>query len=338
VHAVILAGGRGTRLRPLTDVRPKPLIPFMGAPFAVGLLHRLRDAGIDRATFLVGAAAAPWHGLIARGEALGVTVTLMTEETPLDTAGACRRLLSQTRDRGPVLVCNGDILTDLDYAALVARHEAAGADATIHLQRVEDTASFGVVVCDAAGRVERFVEKPPPGTLAADTVNAGTYVLSPDVFEEFPGDGPLSFERTVFPGLVAAGRDVLGVPADVYWQDLGTRARYLDGHRAVLGGRCAWPLAPGLQRVTGTLIAVHESARVCTSAVLGPMAVVGARCVIGPAARIVDSVLHEAVHLGSGVCMNGAIRGSGVQIAARAVLEQGAILRDRSVVVRAYGR
>ncbi|MGH8905534.1 MAG: sugar phosphate nucleotidyltransferase [Egibacteraceae bacterium] len=337
-HAVILVGGRGTRLRPLTDIRPKALLPFMGAPFAVGLLRRLLQAGIDRATFLVGADAAPWRDLARQGGELGVAVAVETEETPLDTAGALRRLLGRASDRDPVLVCNGDILTDVDYAALLKRHEAAGAAATIHLERIDDTSSFGVVACDAEGRVERFVEKPPPGTLDADTVNAGTYVLEPDALAGFPGDGPLSFERTVFPGLVASGRGVIGVSAGAYWQDLGTPSRYLDGHRAVLEGRCAWPAAPGLRAIDGTLIAVHESARVSSSAVLGPMAVVGAGCVIGPGVRIIDSVLHDRVNVGGGAHMNGAILGAGVQIAARAVLEQGAILRDRSVVVRAYGR
>lgn len=265
-------------------------------------------------------------------------MSIETEEVPLDTAGACRRFLSGTSGTGPVLVCNGDILTDLDYAALVGLHEEAKAVATIHLVPVADTTSFGVVVCDPGGRVARFVEKPPPGTVAANTINAGTYVLERDALAAFPGDGPLSFERTVFPGLVQEGGLVLGVAAGAYWQDLGTPRRYLDGHRAVLEGRCAWPVDPGLRVDPETLVAVHESARVSASATLGPMAVLGAGCVIGPAARIVDSVLHDSVNVGGGAHINGCILGRGVQIAARAVLAAGAVLRDRSVVTRTYGR
>ncbi|MGH8929811.1 MAG: sugar phosphate nucleotidyltransferase [Egibacteraceae bacterium] len=341
MDAVILAGGRGTRLRPLTDTRPKPLIPFMAEPFVIGLLRQLVQAGVDQATILVGSDASAWQPLVKAGASLGAQVRIQTERTPLDTAGACRQLfnsMSGTGRTGPVLVCNGDILTDLDYAALVRQHREAKAVATIHLVPVPDTSSFGVAVCDAEDRVTRFVEKPPPGTLAANTINGGTYVLDPSVFSEFPGDGPLSFERAVFPGLVDAGELVLGVEARGYWQDLGTPRRYLDGHRAVLEGRCAWPLTPGLRIFEATLVAIHESARVSSSATLGPMAVVGAGCMIGPGARIVDSVLHDRVNVGGGACISGGILGERVQIAARAVLVPGAVLRDHSVVTRVYGR
>jgi len=328
MRAVVLAGGRGTRLRPLTDTRPKPLVPFMGAPFAHGLLRGLAAAGVTRATFLVGADAAPFDPLVHAGPDLGVEVGVVTEAAPLDTAGAARRLLREdgAADGDPVLVCNGDILTDLDHAGLVSRHRAAGAVATIALTRVDDTSSFGVVVCDAVGRVERFVEKPPSGTLAADTVNAGTYVLAARAFDPFPEDGPLSFERAVFPGLVEAGAVVLGVAYDAYWQDLGTPERYLAGHRAVLQGRCRWPAAPGLVP-RGGLVAVHDSASVDPSAVLDA-AVVGARCVIGPRVRLVDAVLHDDVVVGEGAHVRGAILGPGVRVAAGARVEPGTVAAD----------
>jgi NDP-sugar pyrophosphorylase family protein len=338
VHAVILVGGQGTRLRPLTDVRPKALIPFMGAPYAAGLLRRLRDAGVTEATFLVGRSAEPWEPVSALASELGIRAAVETEETPLDTAGACRRLFQRGELVDPVLVCNGDVLTDVDYAAIVKRHRDAGATATLHLVRIEDTSAFGVVVCDGDGRVERFVEKPAPDTLAADTINAGTYVLEPDAFDGFPGDGPLSFERVVFPGLVEAGATVLGVAAGGYWQDLGTPARYLEGHRAVLEGRCDWPRAPGLQQIEGTTVAVHDTAKVSSAALLGPMAVVGAGCVIGPGAQVINTVLHDDVHVGGGAFVSGSILGPLVLIAARAVLSPGTVLRDHTVVTRVYGR
>ncbi|MEX2619007.1 MAG: NDP-sugar synthase [Egibacteraceae bacterium] len=325
MHAVILAGGKGTRLRPLTDTRPKPLLPFMGEPFAVGLLRRLAEVGCDRATFLVGADATPWRGL----EADGVDVTVVTEETPLDTAGAARRLLGAGAD-GPVLVCNGDILTDLDFAELLAAHEQADAAATLALTRVGDTTSFGVVVCDDDGVVRDFVEKPAPGTVDADTVNAGTYVLAPDVFAGFPGDGPLSFERAVFPGLLDAGARLLGVVSDAHWQDLGTPERYLAGHRAVLEGRCAWPLGAGLrlQGATG----VHSSAQVDPTADVGPGVVVGPDCTVGPGARLADAVLHAGVAVGAEVQVRGAIVGPGARIGATAVVGPDVVLADGQVV------
>lgn len=330
MDAVILAGGKGTRLRPLTDTRPKPLVPFMSDPFAVGLLRRLAAAGAERATFLVGQDAGPFAALVPAGEALGLEIALVTEPEPLDTAGAVRTLL-RAGVPGPVLVCNGDVLCDLDYAGLFDTHVAAGACATLALTRVPDTSSFGVVVCDEAGRVQRFVEKPAPGTLDADTVNAGTYVLDSDVFDRFPGAGPLSFERTVFPGLVAAGELVLGVCDDGYWQDLGTPARYLQAHRAVLDGTCEWPLPPALRRA-GHLAAVHDGAVVDASADLGVGVVVGADCDIGAGARLADAVLHRGVIVGAEAQLRGVVLGEGVRVGHGAVLGPDTVLADGAVV------
>lgn len=329
MHAVVLAGGQGTRLRPLTDARPKPLVSFMGEPFAVGLLRRLAGAGCTRVWFLVGADAAAFTAVAAAGRDLGIDVAVHAEDRPLDTAGAARRLLRAVDE--PVLVCNGDVLTDLDYADLARRHAIAGATATLALARVAEPSSFGLVVCDPDGRVRRFVEKPPMGTVDADTVNAGTYVLAPDVFGSFAGDGPLSFERTVFPGLLAAGRVVLGVVSNAYWQDLGTPARYLDGHRAVLEGRCAWPGSRSLER-SGDLVAVDATATVDPSAQLGPVVVVGAGCRIDAGATVAESVLHDGVRVGPAARVHGAILAPGVRVGAEATVAPGAVLGDDAVV------
>lgn len=326
MDAVILAGGRGTRLRPLTDTLPKPLLPFMGEPYAAGLLRRLESVGVRRATFLVGRDAAPWAPLHALGEAVGVAVDVATEERPLDTAGAARRLFTGADRRdGPVLVCNGDILTDLDFGALLAAHRDAEATATIALTRVEDTRAFGVVVCDGSGRVTRFVEKPEPGTVPDDTVNAGTYVLGPAAFDAFAGDGRLSFEREVFPGLVEGGATVLGYPSGAHWADLGTPERYLAGHRAVLDGRCAWPTAPGMGPVVA-LATVHRTARIAASAQIGPGSVVGEDCRIDAGAALTDAVLHPGVVVGEGAVVRGSILGAGVVVAAGAEVGPEAVL------------
>src|SRR5690606_39212317 len=161
-----------------------------GDPYAHGLLRRLAAVGVDRVTFLVGDSAAPFDPLLKAEADLGVAIDIATEENPLDTAGAVRRAI-ECAD-APVSVCYGDVLTDLYLAALLAAHRDGGAVATLALTHVEDTSAFGVVVTDADGAVREFVEKPMPGTVAADTVNAGTYVLDPAAFRHFPGDGPLS--------------------------------------------------------------------------------------------------------------------------------------------------
>lgn len=327
MRAVILAGGRGTRLRPLTDTRPKPLVPFMGAPYAGGLLQRLKAVGVDEAVFLVGQEREPFLALTRLDP--DVDVRIVTEEKPLDTGGAARRLFLTERMDGPTLVCNGDILTDIDYDELLTAHRSAGATATLALTRVDDTSAFGVIVTDDDGVVQTFIEKPEPGTTSADTINAGTYVLAPDAFDGFPGDGPLSFERTVFPGLLDAGRKLLGVASPAHWADLGTPRRYLDGHRAVVDGRCAWPTP--LERRPHA-VAVHATAQVAAGAVLGPHAVVGARAVVGDGARITDSVLLDGAEVGARATVTGAVLGFAARVEAGATATPGTVLGDGAVL------
>jgi NDP-sugar pyrophosphorylase family protein len=331
VHAIVLAGGKGTRLRPLTDTRPKPLVPFAGAPLAAGLLRRLEAAGCDRATFLVGAQAKPFAPLERLGSAMGMPVNVVSEPQPLDTAGACRDLLRAGEPESePALVCNGDILTDLDYAAVVARHTEVGATATLVLTRVADTSSFGVVECDRHGRVRRFIEKPPAGTVAADTINAGTYVLAPDAFEAFPSHGPLSFERAVFPGLLDAGARLEGYQSDSYWIDLGTPQRYLQGHRAVLTGRCAWPVDDAYVAV-GDGVLLHVDAAISTDAAVGPDVVVGPDSRVEAGAQVAGSVLFEAVVVGAGARVRSSVLAEGSRIRAGATVSDTVVAAGATV-------
>lgn len=328
MHALILAGGEGMRLRPLTAHRPKPLVEFMGRPFAQGLLRRLAGVGCHAATFLVGADPRPFAGLCDAARAAGVDVNVLAEGRPLDTAGAVRNLMSRGGTTGPVLVCNGDILTDLDYGALLRAHQRAGTAATVALTRVDDTSSYGAVVTDRRGRVLRFVEKPPRGATRVDTVNAGTYVLSPRAFDRFPGSGPLSFEREVFPLLVAAG----GLAASVspaYWLDIGTPQRYLAGHRAVLEGHCAWPTAEEIRPgPAGSASVVDDTAVVDPEAVLGPGAVVGAGCLIAAGATVRDAVLHTRVRVEVDAVVDGAVLAPDVVVGARALVGPGSVVAD----------
>ena len=329
-RAVVLAGGKGTRLRPLTESRPKPLVPFMGAPYAAGLLRRLAQAGCGRATFLVGPDAGPFAPIQDLGRAAGIRVDLVTEERPLDTAGAARRLLAGTGERS-VVVLNGDILSDVRYERLIEAHRRSRSVATLALMRVEDPSSYGVVVRDDAGRVRRFLEKPAPGTTAHRTVNAGAYVLDASAFDLLPGDGSLSFERDVFPALVDEGALVTGVIPHAYWQDLGTPERYRAGHRAVLERRCAWPWAPGLRRI-GPLAAVHRDAAVDRAASLAGPVVVGAGCAIEPGARIGDAVLFDEAAVEGSASVSQAILGRGARVRSGIRLDPGSVLADGAVV------
>lgn len=313
MRAVVLAGGGGTRLRPLTNRTPKPMVEFMGQPYTIGLLQRLAAVGVTRMDLLVGQQADQFSALVAAGCRLGVEVDILTEERPLDTAGAARRLLRGSGD-ADVIVCNGDVLTDIDYTDLVARHRAAGATATLALTRVDDTSSFGVIECTPGGRIVRFIEKPPPGTTTADTVNAGTYVLDATAFAPFPGDGPLSFERTVFPGLLDAGAVLHGASYDVHWQDLGTPQRFRDGHRAVLDGRCAWPVPPTIE-VRDDATAVHETATLADGVRLTAPTVVGAGALIGRDARCDGAIVQAGATVGVAATVTDSIVGPGAHVA-----------------------
>lgn len=325
MRAVVLAGGGGTRLRPLTNITPKPMLEFMGQPYVVGLLRRLADAGVTRMDLLVGQDTAAFAPLIAAGRALGVDVEVLTEERPLDTAGAARRLLRGSGHKG-VIVCNGDVLTDIDYVDLRKRHRDADAVATLALTRVDDTTSFGVVECAPDGRIERFIEKPPPGTTSADTVNAGTYVLDAAAFDPFPGDGPLSFERAVFPGLLAAGALLRGEAYDAHWQDLGTPERFRDGHSAVLDRRCEWPVPADVEiRVDAT--AVHHTATLADGVQIDSHSVIGAGVRVGRDARCRGAIVQAGATIGASATIVDSVVGPGARVA------DGAVVGPEEVVV-----
>ncbi len=352
--AMIVAGGRGTRLQPLTFTTPKPLLPFCGAPFLSGVIARLADAGIQRVFLVVGEDTAPFDVLRADGTAHGVEVEAVPEPEPLDTAGGVRSALD--RVEGAFLVLNGDVLTDVDIPAVIEAHQQASADATIVLTRVDDTSSFGVCVREQwnqdgeqGTRIVEFVEKPPPGTLPGqDAVNAGTYVIEPEALAAFP-EGRLSFERTVFPGILERGGHIEGVVWDGVWADLGTPDRYRVGTNLVLSGACRWPtvdavedrgggvrVAPGAEVADdATLdgpVLIQPGAVVESGAAVGPSTVVGAGARVGKGAVVSRSVLFDDVRIGAEVKVDGLLAGFGAQVDTGAALGRDVVLGDREVV------
>jgi mannose-1-phosphate guanylyltransferase len=329
--ALIVAGGRGTRLMPLTAEVPKPMLPFCGAPFLAGLARRLGDAGVQRIGLVVGADTGPFEPLIAMLAPHGLDVFLVPEPTPLDTAGGVRAAIADLDEA--VLVLNGDVLCDLDVAALVARHEEAGAAATISLTRVGDTSTFGVCVLDG-DRITAFVEKPAPGSLPGhDTVNAGAYVLAAGVLAGFAA-GPLSFEREVFPTLLGSGAVLAGAVHEGVWTDLGTPERFLAGQRMVLDGALRWPPLddlteavgmPGVRlgrdvyladdvRLDGPLV-LGDGTRVAAGAAVGPHVVVAERVVIGAGADVAGSLLCAQVSVGDGAIVLDSLVAAGAPVA-----------------------
>ena len=340
--AMIVAGGQGTRLRPLTLTTPKPLLPICGVPFLSGVIRNLAAIGVERVLLVVGRDPSPFMVLRDDAAAAGVTVEAVPEPEPLDTAGGVRAALE--RVRGTFLVLNGDILTGLDLPHLIAAHHSSGAAATLALTRVEDTSAFGVCVLDGQ-RIVDFVEKPEPGSLPGqDAVNAGTYVLEPDALARFPL-GRLSFEQQVFPALVADGALVQGIVSDAVWADLGTPRRFLDGQRTVLDGRIEWPVSTAIladadeardrrdievaasAEIRGP-VSLLPGVTIAAGAVLGPHVVIGSDSVVGEGTQIRDSLLLDGCVVGRDVEVDGSLLGHRVALGDRVRLRSDVVIGD----------
>lgn len=331
--AVVLVGGEGTRLRPLTLDEPKPVLPIGGVPFIALLLDRLAAAGVTKVVLSCGYLPERLRAGIGTPPA-GVEVEVVVEDEPLGTAGAIR-FAAAGRVDGPFLALNGDVLGDADFGALIAAHRAAGATASIGLTPVDDPTRFGVVVHDAQGNVERFVEKPPTADGLGPApwwVNAGTYVLEPSVLDLIPADRMVSIEREVFPALV--GQGLICVQSTGYWRDIGTLESFLTANADVIAGRVH-------TRLDGTAdaVLVDPSAQVDATAILTAPVQIGAGAVIGAGARLgPDVVIGAGAEVGPRAVLRSAVLLAGAQVAADAEVERSAIGRHALVGERACVR
>lgn len=339
----MLVGGEGRRLRPLTDTRPKPMMQLVDRPFVAHQIDLLRRHGIDDVIFSCGYRPDALRAHFGDGSATGVRLRYVVDPEPLGTAGAVKNA-EALLDGEPFLVLNGDILTDLDLGALAARHRETGAAGTIALTPVEDPSAFGLVRLFDDGRVEAFVEKPRADELRPGEpyrINAGTYLLAPEVLDRVPAGRACSIEREVFP-LLAADGVLHGFPSDAYWRDIGTHASYLAANHDVLtgalrtespaGGAYAGPGAaidPGAE-VDGRSC-VGAGAEVEAGAVLRG-AVVGAGSWIGPDAVLDGAIVGESVRVGRGARL-----GPGVVVGDGAVVADGDVVDPATPVPTAEG-
>ena len=328
--AVVLVGGEGTRLRPLTLDEPKPVLPIGGVPFISLLLDRLAAAGVSRTILSCGYLPDRLRGGIGAPPP-GMEVEVVVEDEPLGTAGAIR-FAAAGRVDGPFLALNGDVLGDADFAAQVAEHRDRGAVATIGLTPVDDPTRFGVVVHGADGAVERFVEKPPNADGLGPApwwVNAGSYVLDPSVLDLIPSDRMVSIEREVFPELV--GRGLFCTRSDGYWRDIGTLESFLTANADAIAGRVQTRLGGGDGHV-----AVDPSARIAEDAVLRGPVLVGAGAVIGEGATVgPDAVVGPGAEIADGAVVRASVLLADARVAAQAVVERSAIGRGALVGERA---
>ena len=343
MQAVILVGGEGTRLRPLTSQLPKPVLDVIDRPFLAHMLDWLSRHGVDRAIISCGFKADALIERLGTGVVHGVELTYVQEPEPRGTAGALKFAEEYLDER--FLMLNGDVLTDLDLSAQLAAHAATpGATGTLGLVPVADPSAFGLVRTAEDGTVVGFVEKPKPEEIDTDLISAGAYVLERSVLDLIPAGENVSIERAVFPLMV--GNGLYGFAhRSAYFMDLGTPERYLDGSRHILDGsiRTAWhdlcdadgSMIHAEAEVEGTVIApshVGPGAKVAAGAVVGPYAVLGAGVQLGAGSILTDAValpgaeIGERVRIERGVIGHDARVGDGASVSGDAIIGPGAEL------------
>jgi mannose-1-phosphate guanylyltransferase len=315
--AIILVGGEGTRLRPLTYTRPKPMLPVVGVSILERKLQHMASHGITEAVLSLGYKPDAFKQAFPTGEAAGVKLHYAIEPSPLDTAGA---ILFAATDVGwlgltePIVVVNGDVLTDLDLTAQLARHAATGAEATLALTQVEDPSAFGVVPTSADGRVIAFVEKPPRDEAPTDWINGGTYILNASVFDRIPAGRKVSIERETFPQIATEGR-LYAIQSPAYWLDAGTPALFLQANTD-------W-----LDRHHNGASVVGKNCSVAADAVI-VRSVIGDGATVGAGARLTDVVLLPGVSVGAGAVIKHCLIGSDVTVGDRAEIVEMTVLGD----------
>jgi mannose-1-phosphate guanylyltransferase/phosphomannomutase len=317
-----MAGGEGTRLRPLTSNQPKPMVPIVGMPCMEHILELLRGHGFCEVVVTLAFMPQAIRSYFGDGESLGLEIDYSVEEQPLGTAGSVR--LASDRLEETVLVISGDALCDVDLSHLVAEHRRRGAAVTIGLKSVDNPLEFGIVVTDEDGRVERFLEKPSWGQVFSDTINTGIYVLEPEVLQHVPKGRPFDFSKELFPLLLEMGRSIHGVVLDGYWQDIGTLDQYRQANYDALDERVRLAI-PGVRLLgnvwVGDGVDVEDAERIEGPAFIGancriaPEAAVGAYTVLSrgvtlrPHARVARSIIDAGTHVGRATIVEGAILG-----------------------------
>jgi mannose-1-phosphate guanylyltransferase len=345
MKAVVLVGGEGTRLRPLTLSTPKQMLPIVGKPMIERVLAHLASHGVDEAILSLGYLPDAFKVAYPQGLASGVQLTYAVEPEPLDTAGAVRFAATYAGLNETFVVVNGDVLTDLDLTSLVAFHRERGAEGTIALHPVLDPSAFGVVPTDSDGRVTAFVEKPPRDEAPTNEINAGTYVFEASVLDRIPSTGRVSIERETFPAMVRSG--VLYARSDDgYWLDTGTPAAYLQANQDLVSGQRKGVPTPGLDdRGNGVFL---EGVSTIDGQVVGPSvifpgciiaagarverSVLGAGSVIEAGAIVTDSVLMEGSHVAADAKVAGSVMGSHATVGQRADVRPVSVLGMRAMV------
>ena len=345
MKAVVMAGGEGTRLRPLTSNQPKPMVPIVGKPCMEHIIDLLRRHDMTEVVVTVAFMPQAIRSYFGDGESLGIDIDYSVEEQPLGTAGSVR--LARERLDETFIVISGDALCDVDLTELVEAHKAKGAAVTIGLKSVDNPLEFGIVVTDEDGRVERFLEKPSWGQVFSDTINTGIYVLEPEVLRHIPADGPYDFSKELFPLLLEMGRPIYGHVLGGYWQDIGNLDQFRQANFDALDGRVQLEV-PGL-RLRGNVWVSEEvdigevegvegpafigvNCRIADGASIGPYSVLSRGVIVREGARVERSVIDAGTYLGRSAVVEGAILGRGCDLRDHVRVHEGVAIGDQVTI------
>lgn len=342
MKAVILVGGQATRLRPLTCNTPKAMLPVLNIPFLEYVIRHLSKHQIRDIILAQGYLAKPIERHLGDGSRLGVRLSYVIEDTPLGTAGAVKNAESYLDET--CLMLNGDIFTDMDITAMIKHHLERKAQVTIALTPVDDPTSYGLVETEADDRITKFSEKPSPSQVTTNMINAGTYVLEPEILAQIPPRTKVSIEREVFPLLLGQGKPVYAYPSSAYWIDMGTPEKYLRLHRDLLSGKSSqYAAASAGEVVIGEQSDIHPTAQI------GGPVIIGDNCTIGRNTRLTgpvvigsggtiredcvieESVIWRNVQLGERVKLSNSIVADNCCLAADSTIED-SILGDKVTV------
>ncbi len=340
-----MAGGEGTRLRPLTSNQPKPMLPMANRPMMEHVVALLRQHGMTDIVVTVAFMANAIRTYFGDGSELGVRMVYATEETPLGTAGSVLNAREELDER--FLVISGDVLTDIDLSAVVDFHQRKGALATLALCSVENPLEFGIVIADEHGAVERFLEKPTWGQVFSDTINTGIYVLEPEILDFIPPDRPSDFSGEIFPEVLARHRPIYGYVADGYWEDVGTTEAYLRAHQDILDGKVqvdirGFEIRPGVWLGKGSTIdpaatvegpaVIADNCSIGAGVVLGEYSTLGSNVRVADGAEVRRSVVHDNAYFGPGARVAGAVIGRSCDLRRGASCEPGSVLGEGCLV------
>ena len=343
MKAILLAGGKGTRLRPLTIHTPKPIVPIFNRPFLqyqIDLVKQVPE--IDEVILSLNYQPRRIEEIFGDGSDVGIKIRYVVEPVPLGTAGAIKYAGDQLTES--VVVFNGDVLTQVDLAAVLRLHRERRAKATIVLTPVDNPSAYGLVETDPDGNIRRFLEKPKPEEITTNHINAGIYVLEPDTFDRIPSDVSWSIERSFFPSLIERGETFVAYVYNGYWIDIGTPEKYMQVHRDIMDGRFEAVPFKGLANRTCVAEAarleegatvdgpcfIDEGVLVKAGARIGPYSVLGRQCQIEEDARVDGAIIWQNGRIGRDAVIEAAVLGRNCHIGRSAAVRSGAVLGDKS--------